>query len=174
MAGKVDVRQTSTNTFIKSVGLITIMLTGLLLVLSVVSSFSPDMIILPLGLLLLLGGLVFLALGPIALYAAIKERKWRALLCLAAALAATVLLAYPVWMMGDYVHFAVSYALHHDSFDDAQARPVSIPWSENGFAGSSCNTYLVHDRSGRRGEGSGPGVITRHLTANFHIRADCY
>ncbi|MFO1246922.1 MAG: hypothetical protein U1E93_01585 [Alphaproteobacteria bacterium] len=165
--------QASTRAFFRSVGRITMVLLGLIFILSVLSSYVPDGVFFGLILLLLIGGLFLLGFGPVALYAAIKERKWRVLLSLAAALAVTILLTYPVWMMGDYVHLATSYARYRDRFDTAQGAPVSILWSQNGFAGSSCDTFLVYDPSGRGGEGSGPGVITRHLTGHFHIRADC-
>ena len=158
---------------ISRTGRMTAILSGLLLLVSVTLSYSPDLVIFPLGLLLVFGGLVFLTIGPIALYATIRERQWGKLVSLLAALAASAVLAYPIFWVGDYFHLAASYALYHGSFDRPSNGPVSIPWSSNGFAGMSCDRYLVYDRSGRGGEGSGPGVISRHLTAGFHIRADC-
>jgi hypothetical protein len=162
----------SARALISSVGWTTAILVGLLLLVSVAFSYAPDLVIFPLGPLFLFGGLIILVFGPIAIYAAIRERQWRKILTLPVALAATALLAYPVWMAGDYFHLAGSYALYHDKFDHAP-QPFSIPWSSNGFAGMSCDRYLVYDRSGHGGEGSGPGVFSRHLTSRFHIRADC-
>jgi hypothetical protein len=82
-------------------------------------------------------------------------------------------LAYPSWLAGDYIHFAIVYAQNAGIFDKAGNRPVAVPWNSNGFAGINCDRYLVYDPSRRDGAALGRGVVERRLTSSFHIRTYC-
>lgn len=158
--------------FLRIAGWTAAPLVAALLLLSTVESYSPD-VSLTLMFLFAFFGAVLIVLAPFALFFAIKDRQWLGIKAILTGLAAAALLAVPTWWAGDYVHLATAYLEHADEFAQAKGRQVSVAWNSNGFAGSHCDTYLIYDPAGRKGEGSGPGVIHLHLTRRFFTRMDC-
>jgi hypothetical protein len=158
--------------FIRSAGLVAAPIIGTLLFLSVVGSYSPDLSLL-LILLFALLGIIAASVLLVGLILALRRRQWRRILFAFAGLSLAAALAFPAWLAGDYIHFAIVYARRADIFARAGNRPVAIPWNSNGFAGINCDRYLVYDPSGRGGAGLGGGVIERRLTGSFHIRTFC-
>jgi hypothetical protein len=158
--------------FIRSVGFVAAPLVGALLFLSILGSYSPDLSLLLLFLFALLG-IMAAAVLLVGLILALRRRHWHRIVFVLVGLTVAAVLAFPAWLAGDYIHFAIVYARHADMFAKAGNRPVAIPWNGNGFAGINCDRYLVYDPSGRGGAGLGEGVIERHLTSRFHIRTYC-
>src|SRR5258707_7327321 len=153
--------QPAARAFVRSAGFVAAPLVGALLFLSIVGSYSPDLSLL----LVLLFVFVLVAVLFVGLILAVRGRRWRRILSVLAGLTLAAVLAFPAWLAGDYIHFAVSYARSADIFSKAGNRPVAIPWNSNGFAGINCDRYLVYDPSGRDGTGLGRGVVERRLTA---------
>jgi hypothetical protein len=143
-----------------------------MLLLSIVGSYSPDLSILLFFLFALLGIIAAIVL-LVDLILALRRRRWHRIVFVLAGLTLASVLAFPAWLAGDYIHFALVYALNADTFAKASNRPVAIPWNDNGFAGINCDRYLVYDPSGRGGTGLGEGVVERRLTSRFHIRTYC-
>jgi hypothetical protein len=159
-------------TLVRSAGFIAAPLVGVLLFLSVVGSYSPDQSLL-LAFLFAFLGIIAAAMLLVGLILALRRRQWRRIWFVFAGLGLAAVLAFPAWLAGDYVHFAISYARNAGVFARAGNRPVAIHWNSNGFGGINCDRYLVYDPSGRGGKGLGSGVIERHLTSSFHIRTFC-
>jgi hypothetical protein len=159
--------------FLRIAGWTAAPLIGALLLISTVESYSPEFSI-PLMFLFAFIGALAIALAPVALVLAIKDRQWLGMGAVLTGLATAALLVAPTWWAGDYIHLATAYLQHSDEFARANGRPVSVAWSSNGFAGSYCDNSLVYDTTGRNGEGSGSGVIHLRLTGRFFVRADCH
>jgi hypothetical protein len=158
--------------FVRSAGFVAAPLVGTLLFLSIVGSYSPDLSLLlffPFALFGIIAATVLL----VGLVLAVRRRQWRRIRFVLAGLTLAAVLAFPAWLAGDYIHFAIVYARNADTFTKAGNRAVSIHWDDNGFAGINCDRYLVYDPSGRGGKGLGPGVVERRLSSRFHIRTYC-
>lgn len=162
----------SVRVLVRSAGFIAAPIIGALIFLSIVGSYSPDLSLL-LVLLFALLGIIALIVLAVVLVLALRARQWPRVWSVLAGLTLAAVLAFPVWLAGDYIHFAIVYAQHADIFARAGNRPLSIPWNSNGFAGINCDRYLVYDPSGRGGAGLGQGVVERRLTGRFHIRTFC-
>lgn len=158
--------------FVRSAGFVAAPVVGALLVLSIVGSYSPDLSLLLFFLFALLGIIAAVVL-LVGLILALRRRQWQRIVRVLAGLTLASVLAFPAWLAGDYVHFALVYTENASAFVNARNRPVAIHWNENGFAGINCDRYLVYDPSGRGGAGLGKGVVERHLTSRFHIRTYC-
>jgi hypothetical protein len=164
--------QPAARLFVRSAGLVAAPIIAALFFLSIIGSYFPDLSLL-LILLFALLGIIIAVLLSVGLILALKRQQWPRINFVLAGLCMAAVLAFPAWLAGDYVHFAVSYARNAAVFAGAGNRPVAIPWNSNGFAGINCDRYLVYDPSGRGGAGLGRGVIERRLTGSFHIRTFC-
>jgi len=100
----------------------------------------------------------------------VRRRQWHRIVSVAAGLTLASVLAFPAWLAGDYIHFALVYAQRADIFAKAGPRPVFFYWNSNGFAGINCERYLVRDPSGRS---PAKGVVERRLTGSFYILTNC-
>ncbi len=155
--------------FVRSAGLVAAPVVGALLLLSTVGSYSPDLSILLFFLFALLGIIAVLVL-LVGLVLAVRRRQWHRIVSVAAGLTLASVLAFPAWLAGDYIHFALVYAQRADIFAKAGPRPVFFYWNSNGFAGINCERYLVRDPSGRS---PAKGVVERRLTGSFYILMNC-
>jgi lysylphosphatidylglycerol synthetase-like protein (DUF2156 family) len=164
--------QPAARVFVRTAGFVAAPLVGALLILSIVGSYSPDLSILLFFLFALLGIIAAVVL-LVGLILALRRRQWHRIVFVLAGLTLAAVLAFPAWLAGDYIHFAISYARNADTFAKAGNRSVAIPWNSNGFAGINCDRYLIYDPSGRGGAALGQGVVERHLTSRFHIRTFC-
>ena len=154
---------------VRSAGFVAAPLVGLVLILSVVDSYSPDLSLLFLFLFAFVGIIAVAAL-LVVLILALRRRQWRRIWFIFAGLGLAAALAFPAWLAGDYIHFALVYAQRADIFAKAGPRPVFFYWNSNGFAGINCERYLVRDPSGRSPT---KGVVERRLTGSFYILTNC-
>jgi hypothetical protein len=164
--------QRSVRLLFRSAGLVAAPITGIVLFLSVVGSYSPDLSLLLLFLFAFVG-IIVIAILLFSLILALRKRQWQRVLSVFAGLALAAVLAFPAWLAGDYIHFAALYLQRTDIFAKAGARPFFFYWNSNGFAGISCERYLVRDPAGPAGKIPGNGVVERRLTSSFYILTNC-
>jgi hypothetical protein len=164
--------QPAARAFVRSAGFVAAPLVGALLFLSIAGSYSPDLSLLLFFLFVLLA-IIAAAVLLVGLVLAVRRRQWRRIRFVLVGLALAAVLAFPAWLAGDYIHFAIIYARNADLLAKADNRPVAIHWNSNGFAGINCDRYLIYDPSGRDGAELGRGVVERRLSSQFHIRTYC-
>jgi len=163
--------QSSARVLARSAGIVAARITGVVLLLSIIDSYSPDLSLLLLFLFAFVG-IIGVAILLFSLILALRKRQWRRVLSVFAGLALAAVLAFPAWLSGDYIHFAIIYAQRADIFAKAGRRPVFFYWNSNGFAGINCDRYLVRDPR-PTGKVSGKGVVERRLTSSFYILTNC-